>query len=271
MIVYSKFNNNRKKIYQLITQIEKCDNEIFSTKNASSYDSKPFLNSFFEKYNLLQKNNFSFVPVKPLKINDTQIRFDYVEVQTLESILFEALLEKDKDKFIKQIKQYFALVKKNHLEILPLSKKFLSIFSLSQQENNFKEKSIACGCIDLNFNNIFFDSLTNKYSLIDYEWTFNFPIPYKYICFRTLLYFYTNFYDNRPNNFIPIQFFLDFLKITPEMENKYLNFEYNFQIYVCGNNFKKIISHENYINNYFLSKEATNHSCLFENLVESKI
>ncbi len=232
MIIYSKHNLNRKKEFQLLTTIERENSFLFSAKTSLRKESDIFLNSFFSKYENLLSANFSIIPVKPQRINDTKIKFEYKEDIFLEGLLLKSVIKGDREKFLKLSDNYLSFIKKNKIIEQPLSEEFKKIFG------NYTKEKILClhvGCIDLNLDNIIYDRKKNEYALIDYEWTFNFPIPYDYIIYRSFFYFYFKNRAYNPNRIISFDELLKFLGV--QKKDYFGDFEYNFQKYVQGNNF----------------------------------
>ena len=249
MILYSKFNNYRKTKFQLITNIEEDKGEIFSSKTATSPESYAFLNLIFDKYNYLLKSYFSLKPVKPEKIKHNKLIFKYQNLKTIEYILLKALTEKNKENFIEIIKAYISAIKRNKFNDGYLSEDFNKIFNPKSKEK-VKDELLNVGCIDLNFNNIFISSKKDDYTLIDYEWTFEFPVPYKYIIFRAITDFYFRYSQYKPNDLIKLDSLYKRFNITSIDEKKYITYEYNFQKYVNNNDFTINTNPKNFYNNY---------------------
>lgn len=264
MILYSKFNPERKKCFQLITKIKKVNNIIISSKSSSNKKSQEFLNTFYDKYNLLVKKKSNFTPIKPQKISATEISFEYQKLPTLEYLLFLCLKAKDQEKFITLLFTYIDLLKKNKIKTEFVTPKFKKIFGTFGTKN--KMECIQFGCLDLNFDNIIVDESKNKYKLIDYEWTFDkMPIPYKYLFFRAITVFFANFSNYNPNSFFPLEEIFKLVKITPKEQKIFINFEYNFQYYVYGNKFKKNIKTKEFYNNFLYQKNNLNQNNFFTN------
>lgn len=250
MIIYTKYNQNRKEEFQLITTIEKVENNLFSSKTTQNSLAEFFLMSFFNKYEYLKSNNFSFDPVEPIKINKDKIRFKYEEGKTLDSVLFEQYQKSDEEKFIEILKNYVDLLLKNKINKTFLAKSFVDIFGDTEIK---VQDCLNVGCLDLNFDNIILGDSSNKISLIDYEWTFYFPIPYKYIFFRAITTFYFNHIAHGSNReFISLKEVYDIFKISEKEKKSFIFYEYNFQKYVNNDFF---ISLEDFQKGYFLIEE----------------
>lgn len=249
MILYSKFNNYRKTKFQLITNIEEDNGVIFSSKTAACPESSAFLNSIYDKYEYLQKNELSFKPIKPEKIKKDKLAFKYQNLKTIEFTLLKQLIEKNKENFFEIIKEYITTIKKNKINKEYLTTEFNEIFSPKIFEKN-KCELLNVGCIDLNFNNIFINDKINSYFLIDYEWTFDFPIPYKYLVFRAITDFYSRYYLYKPNELVKLVSLYKLANISPKEERKYVDYEYNFQKYVTNTNFLININRKIFYTNY---------------------
>lgn len=267
MILYSKFNTERKKCFQLITKIQKTNKTLFSSKSSNIPESQKFLNSFYKKYDILIKNKFSLIPIKPKKISDTEISFEYQKLPTLERLLLSNLKTKNKKKFISLINDYIELIKSNKIKIEFVNSKFKNIFG------NFgtgkKMECLQSGCLDLNFDNIIVDEKINKYKIIDYEWIFdNITIPYKYIIFRSIYSFYDNFSSYNPNTFCPFEEILKLVNINLQEQKEFISFEYNFQYYVYGNKFKKNTKIDDYNDYYLNHKFSHNKNIFFEDILK---
>jgi 2-polyprenyl-3-methyl-5-hydroxy-6-metoxy-1,4-benzoquinol methylase len=52
------------------------------------------------------------------------------------------------------------------------------------------EECISPGVVDLNFDNIIYNSTTETYEIIDYEWLYDFAIPKNYLIARAMSYFF---------------------------------------------------------------------------------
>lgn len=245
MIIYSKYNSSRRKDFQLVTKIEKEDGIIFSSKIAENEKAKPFLKSLFRKYQFLKDNGFSLHLVEPKKIDDEKIIFEYKNGKLLSSLLFKLVQDSDRDNFIQLLRTYFELIKKNKIKNEKLNPEFIKIFG---NNSDLEFDCVQIGCLDFNFDNIILEKSEKEFYIIDYEWTFEFPIPYKYIIFRALVSFYKNyFFYNFNKNFIPLVELYDIFEITKKERDIFINFEYNFQIYVENVQNKEL---EKYIKSY---------------------
>lgn len=248
MIIYSKFNSNRKACYKLITRIETEGNIRIATKESYDNESIIFLNTIYDKYNYLKNNHFSFEPIEPKKYKNTKISFEYQETPTLKTLLIKSFKEKDRSVYISIIKEYLIKIKQNEIKNELPSNDFISIFGDSEKH---KMECLKVSCIDLNFDNIFYNIKSKKYNLIDYEWTFlNFSVPYKYIFFRAITNLYSDQFEYKLTEFCPLKDIFKIANISDKEEQLFINFEYNFQCHIYDNNFKKNITFSEHLSNY---------------------
>ena len=235
MIVYSKFNINRKPRFQIETRISRDSKKLSSIKKAHTTDSVDFLNSFYDKYNNLVKNNFSFTPIKPQKVSGVEIAFEYQKEPTLEHLLFSSLTNNKIEKYVALIKEYVELVKMNSIDHVYVNSRFKKIFG--HQGTSIKMECMRLGCIDINFDNVIVCE-NKQFKLIDYEWTFSdTPVPYKYVVFRALISFYHSFSSYNLNQYYPIKTLFKDMGISLAEQKQFIYFEYNFQSYVQNNSF----------------------------------
>jgi len=232
MIIYSRFNPNRKKQYQLTTAIEKRGNKLFVTKTASSKNSITHLNQIAKNNEKLIKTHF-LPKCAPLieKLNDRLV-FQYIKGSSLESLLIKSFLSDDKIRFEKLL-NYFTLWLNNN-KTLP---QFLSSEFIKQFGNFKSTKKYVCvklGVVDLNFDNIIFNK--DIPYIIDYEWIYDFPIPIKFILFRSLIHLYSSLWQYNINQFIPLSNLYSKYEITTQEKNDFIKFEYAFQKKVINKN-----------------------------------
>lgn len=231
MIIYSKFNNSRKPEFQLLTTIEKEGENIFSYKKSLSKKADDFLNSMIKNYEKMIEVSFSIIPAKPEKL-ENKIKFEYKNGETFERMLFKSFEKKDKEKFLSIIKKFVYLLEKNKIVEDFTSDDFNKIFENDSEKNRKKQKLIEIGCLDINFDNIVKDTKNDDIFLIDYEWFFDFPLPIKYITFRSITSFYIKNSSYNLIKFIDIEELYEVLNISKKDRDIFIRYEYNFQKYV---------------------------------------
>jgi hypothetical protein len=226
MVFYAKYNNSRKRQFRLATTIAKTEGGYIVTKKAQSKESRAFLASLEDKYDFLVNQKSEFFMDAPVRVSPEEVSFKYRSGITLERSLLDAFEDRNINDFKSLLLRYEAILKKGTVEGF-LSNEFLEVFS---GNNNTPVLLQKFGCLDINFDNIIVSG--EKLFLIDYEWTFTFPLPYKYIIFRAITAFY---YANRSKSlydFLSLEEVYDIVSLSKTERETYINFEYNFQNYV---------------------------------------
>jgi hypothetical protein len=227
MITYSKFSTNRKKEFQVITTIEHRAHNYIINKLPATKDAVPFLYSLIDKYEQIKKFNTPFTVSKPYRADKNKISFQYLDQDSYDSILSKALINRNKEGFLNIFDKYCKLIRSIPTVEFTPNEQFSAIFGghLNQALN-----SSAIGCLDLNFDNILVDD--NSTTLIDYEWTFPFPIPLDFIIFRAITGFYGSKKSYRPNSLVSIFELFNRAQISQELCISFLKLEESFQYYV---------------------------------------
>lgn len=180
MIIYSQFTKNRKEKFKLITGFEIKGNSKKVYKEPVTLASEEFADSLISKYQELKKYELPFKIVEPEKLNN-KIYFDFINGDTLAYLVENYIRKGEEDKAVEEVFNYINLITSLAQETevdISKSKLFFG------EGIGICKKWIGCGLVDLDLGNI----IKNKegYYLIDYEWTFDFPIPLEYVLFRAL-------------------------------------------------------------------------------------
>ena len=107
--------------------------------------------------------------------------------------------------------------------------------------------------IDMLFDNIIVKD--NNWTVIDYEWSFQFPIPVKFVVYRTLAYWYARL-ENRRN--MEQDFLMEMVGITTQEQIQFAKMEKKFQQYIMDDNIPlrdmpKMMNHKTVDLNHILS------------------
>jgi len=223
MIVYSRYNSQRKPEFRLITVFEKNGPELIVKKIAEDKNSRIFLESFFQKYEDLAKLDLLVTLLKPEKQGNCVV-FPYCHKKTFQTVLLDLLSKNLKDDFWKMLKSFKGVLNSfPKITSLP-DRYFMEKFGESGVENF---ESINPSVLDFNFDNIFVSD--QKYVLFDYEWTFNFPIPIEFILFRSCYYFFLQNGVLLLKNNIGINDLFDYFEIESDHIELFLKWEHHFQ------------------------------------------
>ena len=185
-IIYTKYSNDRSEEFRIMTQIVECDGVKIVRKSATCKKAAPHIRKMIESEKVLT-NLFSdtcFRTNKILSSTEKSIDFEFLEGRSFDKILDEHLKNKDWKGFITTIESFFSMLEKIAVAEFHESEATKQVFGVNAFAEG--EKAIPYGCIDLIFQNVIVNN-DGFLNVIDYEWLLGFPIPVKYLKYRSLL------------------------------------------------------------------------------------
>lgn len=255
--VYCKFSNDRDEKFQIKTTIE-CDENGKKTVYKQAISPKAFehINNIYANYQKFQKSfkgtNFC---ANKCQLLDDKVAMEFLEGETFEHKLDELYSRGRYYEIVEQIEKFkeklFAL--KDNVDF-KYTEEFNAVFG--NIEFTVPYKALAVSNIDMIFANIFLKN--DDMEIIDYEWTFNFPIPLNFIIYRAIYYYIHG--TTKRQELIDLNIF-KLIGITEEEKKIFEIMENNFQKYVIGNRislsqYKKIMLKPSYD-----VKEIIDNSC----------
>ena len=226
------------------TEIIHSKNGYVVRKFAPDSEGREFLKQLKTTHDLLVKSNL------PLEINDLKIidddtlEIEYIEGITLLNELKSHALKNSKEGCLEVFKNFSKLLDQFPTKNEYLSDDFEKIFGKRMEE---KYDVIIPGVLDLNLDNIIKDRSGNL-TLIDFEWTFEFGIPKRYILYRSIYSAHIALRD-RLSKAIRIERMEKEFGFTEDEIKTYLGWEIKFQNYVTG--------HKNNLQNLYSSRGET--------------
>lgn len=185
-VIYSKCSTERKKEYKILTSIIDIDGKRVVRKSAAVPMARKHVNKIIDYYNMGEKYLVSNVVNAPCKkVNDGCVEFKYIEgISYAEKV---KLISETGD--MKQLEECIAeirdiIVRVSEIEPFSTSEEFEKLFG--EQEWLKGTASAKNLNIDLLAENIIISD-DIKY-IIDYELTYSFNIPLKYVVFRMLFF-----------------------------------------------------------------------------------
>lgn len=225
-VVYARFNDSRKAKYRLVTTVEEVDGDRFSFKRAASPEAGAFLLSLPEKYRLLAVDSFPLRPLEPVQCEDA-VRFEYTEGDSLDSRVSRAVRAGDGG----GVREVFLSYKKL-IDHVPgggpsgNSGGFARLFG--DPAAAARMDHLATGCLDLILENIYEDGQAG-FALIDYEWTFDFPLPRELVLLRTVMNTYFKYWANGINRLLPAGELLGLFGVAESERDALMRMEWSFQ------------------------------------------
>jgi 2-polyprenyl-3-methyl-5-hydroxy-6-metoxy-1,4-benzoquinol methylase len=224
-----KISSARAECFRIFTIIKYIDSKLTVIKTPLSLEAKDHIlkmSKFPEKYNYGNIKSLE----NTLDENNNLI-FPFLYNKTMYDILINLFKNKRVYDFFKLINN-FSNELKSHAVIYGSyhGKKFERIFGDEKMKNI--NLCLEYPNIDLIFENIFINN--EKYTIIDYEWCFDFPIPVEFILWRAIFYLY----HKTPllNNFLHIDRIFKCLSISSTKIKIFKKWDYKFMQYVEGKN-----------------------------------
>lgn len=183
--VYTKYSTDRGDNFKIATSILKDENgDRWVEKRAIHKKAKPHIDSLSWKFKEL-KQYYEKAAIEPVscEMSGSTAVFSFVEGTKLESRLDKYVGEKDFKNILGEIENYKKLITSN-VELLPFQvcDEFIHVFGTDYPKE--ERKSFRISDIDLIFSNIIITD--NRWNVIDYEWTFDFPVPVDFVIYRAI-------------------------------------------------------------------------------------
>lgn len=187
-IIYSKFSNDRCDEFNIRTDILLDENgNKYIDKSPVSYEGNLHITALYKAEAGLKEvyKDTPFVPNKIVNVEGRDL-FEFVEGKNFENELDDLLHEGKTDELEEKLIAYMETVLKAHNDIdFEVTDKFREIFGDVPMElpciQNAKSAKITD--IDMVPANIIGNTI------IDYEWTFTFPIPANFVIYRIIHYY----------------------------------------------------------------------------------
>ena len=228
-ILYSKYSNERAMRFQVRTDIVEDEEGVRYARKVPCTDAaQAHIDNIFKWSKKLDETYAgSMLRANHAFVQPDGLYFDYIEGKTFEEHLDELLKNEDYSAVLSEIQRFFDMLKSTlQLKHFQSTEAFAGVFG----EIAFPQVLLAADInnIDYLFGNIFMGK--DLYTIIDYEWTFDFPIPFLYIVYRTVHY-YT--YDRSREKLRELGL-LRLLGISKELEECFTLMEHRFQLYILG-------------------------------------
>lgn len=208
-VKYSKFSNDRSGEYCIRTEIcRDANGNTTVKKHPLSEEAKDHVRGMEVAYrNLLKRYEGSELQINKCTLHEEKdcvyAEFEYVDGRPLSELLDECLEKDDMDGFFRLFKEYV------------------------DKTGYHQEYPVAD--FDLIFANIIVSE--DKWTVIDYEWTFGKAVQAKELAFRAI---YCYLMENEKRNKLNLDLIMQELGITREDAENYREQEHDFQKFVTG-------------------------------------
>ena len=184
-IIYTKYSNERRKEYRILTSIAECGDNKVVIKKPLSEDAYAHIKNVSNNYDKIKNVyiNDNVYVTKNIFYNN-EVQFEFIEGKSYSQVICDALSFNDmKGKIL-----IFADIvrnTKNRYKVDLSDEKFTKVFG-EFNNTDIELYGDKCSNVDMIFDNIIVDA-DGRYCITDYEWVFDCVIPYEYIIFRALL------------------------------------------------------------------------------------
>lgn len=233
-IIYSKFSNERDRKFAVRTDILEEDGRRFVKKSAVYPEGKQHETNMLRWYEALSK----MYEKAPFTCNlcekgENGVFFEYVNGKTLEEALDELLAADRVQEAQEHLIKYASIVQELHSQdTFEMTEEFRKVFGDIQEEPQgslWKEwKCAKITNIDLVCGNLI---LAEKPVAVDYEWTFDFPIPALFLVYR-IIFYYGKTHVHRVC--VDVDAVFEKFGITEKEKMIFAEMEKHFQSYICG-------------------------------------
>lgn len=233
MIIYTKYSNERRREFCIRTDIRMNDaKETYVCKLPAFPEAKDHIRGLEMACQGLQADlagsgltvNTCMLETEP--DGSIAAHFPFCKGWTLEEKLDTIWKREGEEALIEEIRRYFSMFADTK-EPFVETEAFRQVFGTVQFTRPQYSRSISD--IDM----IFANALETEmgYELIDYEWTFAFPIPVRYLLYRCL-YYYT--LGNANRDALVQRKLYEVFDITEEECRQFAAMERQFQAYMLG-------------------------------------
>lgn len=191
------------------------------------------------------EDNFAAADV-PKENSTGSISLKYLDGITMESYLNELENAREYERMLLLIKQYEIVINSVSTEPFKNSEEFRKLFGEDVLGDHY---SAPVSDLDLIFTNIVFDrdkKENGEWNILDYEWTFSFPIPVKFILYRALFYYIQSHKDSDFLKYVQrrgLDLYEEF-KISPAEQELFKRLEQHFQLYLINGVASLEVMHE---------------------------
>ncbi len=224
--IFVKYSNERSEEFSIRTVIcmENAEKKVIKTP-CSEKAEKHVKNIYRWFQSLEQIYAENGLKINRCRLLNDGVEMEYLEGQTLEELLDHCIERKEYDKLEEILDRYLSIIRNSAGEEFHPTEEFCNVFGAAPEFENMKSAPVTD--IDMVLNNII---VCDGWNLIDYEWTFDFPIPVEYVLYRILHYYFET--TGARNEVLLERRIYERFGISKEKRAVYAGMENNFQQYI---------------------------------------
>lgn len=227
-VIFAKYNKSRKKEFQISTVLYEENGKRYARKAPITMEASGHIANMRASYDKL-KDVYVNLSVLEGQYKENCVEFEFVEGETVTDKLLGEAVGVGKEKFLAHVKEISGFLYETKCELAEFEKSdtFVKVFG----DVAVSDKSMEVTNIDMIFDNIV--ERNGKFICLDYEWTFDFPVPVRFVLYRSIHYFYTR-NAARIDDGITQQELMSACGIDEQSAEIFRVMEENFQRWVFG-------------------------------------
>lgn len=189
-VIFSKYSNDRNDNYKIHTDIlEDEQGKRYVQKTGASEGGKKHIRYMHETaLKLRDMYGASRFTVNQSRLRDEILELEYVAGKSMEELLDDYLAAKDYENFCATVRSYGQELRGLAFNSFAPCEDYYKVFG-DDAADAPNYKSTSCANIDMIFENLIVRD--DSWVVLDYEWTFMFPVPVDFILYRTVHYYVT--------------------------------------------------------------------------------
>ena len=162
------------------------------------------------------------------ELKDDSLYYDFINQKSCEYMILDFIAKNDKEKFFELIEDIYDALFYNSFESDEYAtEEFLKVF---KEKSDIKFHCHEKSYLDVILGNMFI--IDGKFTVIDYEWIYDFPIPLEYIFYRTFSY---HFYSSKSfREFTSFEEIFEHFNLDTENLKLFKRWELNFLGYILN-------------------------------------
>ena len=162
------------------------------------------------------------------ELKDDSLYYDFINQKSCEYMILDFIAKNDKEKFFELIEDIYDALFYNSFESDEYAtEEFLKVF---KEKSDIKFHCHDKSYLDVILGNMFI--IDGKFTVIDYEWIYDFPIPLEYIFYRTFSY---HFYSSKLfREFTSFEEIFEHFNLDTENLKLFKRWELNFLGYILN-------------------------------------
>ncbi|GKS13978.1 hypothetical protein YDYSY3_49780 [Paenibacillus chitinolyticus] len=265
-VIFAKYTRERLPNYQIATYFAMDQGKKIVLKKPLREEAEAHVVKMFETYNWL-RTEYDSISLVECNLMDRQVSFNFLDGESLDALLLDAVRKNDVGLFNELINSYLAYVRQFGVTRESKATIRAPFFDISFLE---PVELIKIANIDLIFENLIMDQ--NTFTMIDYEWVFECTIPLNYLLYRSFLLFYHK-HREELGHFISLEELMEIWQINSSQITVFDSMEKAFQRYVMGDTYEYAYSKQ-YLQpaeNLATLKSKLNNSELANNKLENEL